>query len=237
MMRAVRERCGADYPILVKLNGTDDLPLRRAATSEELVRVAHWLQEAGADAIEISRGHYESWPGMIQGRYRGFIKASVTVGAATHGSAMRKMAARVVAPVVERVAEWARPPREGFNLPFAQRFTDSLDIPVIVVGGFHTRDGMEAALRSGAADAVSAARAFIADPYLYRNIVGEPLAERPVCGYCNGCIARFSGSRIDCYNPEIRGQREVMLSVVRRRGLSGPGLEPPRHHSANRSQS
>ncbi|MEW1737893.1 NADH:flavin oxidoreductase [Nocardia beijingensis] len=219
VMRAVRARCGEDYPVLVKMNGTDDLPFRRAATPEELVRVACWLQDAGADAVEISRGHYESWPGMIQGRYRGFLSASVTVGAAARSGAMRRLAVRAVAPVVERVAEWLRPPCEGFNLPFSQRFTAALDIPVIVVGGFHTREAMESALASGAADAVSAARAFIADPYLYRNLVGDLLAEHPVCGYCNGCIARFSGMRIDCYSHEIRARREVMFATIRRREL------------------
>ncbi|WP_040699342.1 hypothetical protein [Nocardia vinacea] len=73
---------------------------------------------------------------------------------------------------------------------------------------------MEAAITSGGADAVSAARAFVADPYLYRAVTGDSL-EHPVCGYCNGCIARFSGSRIDCYSNDIRAQRETMLHIAR----------------------
>lgn len=80
VMRAVRARHADGYPVLVKMNGTDDLPFRAGATTDELVQVARWLRDAGADAIEISRGHYESWPGMIQGNYRGFMKASVAVG-------------------------------------------------------------------------------------------------------------------------------------------------------------
>jgi hypothetical protein len=35
-----------------------------------------------------------------------------------------------------------------------------------------------------------------------------------MCGYCNGCIARFGGKPIDCYNDEIRAQKDRMLRRV-----------------------
>jgi 2,4-dienoyl-CoA reductase-like NADH-dependent reductase (Old Yellow Enzyme family) len=82
--------------------------------------------------------------------------------------------------------------------------------PVICVGGFHTTKGMESAIETDRCDAVSAARAFIADPYLFKN-VQTPTPGRPVCGYCNGCIARFGGKPIDCFNDEIRSQKDLML--------------------------
>jgi len=210
VLRGLRSRLGDDYPILVKLNGTDDLPFRKRATTDELVKVAVRLQGEGIDAVEVSRGHYESWPGMIQGHYKGFFRTSLTSGAGRHNSLLRKTLARAVAPAAERVAERLRPPMEGFNLAQAERFTAALDVPVICVGGFHTRDGMEAAIGSGRVDAVSAARAMIADPHLYRNVVGH-ITERPVCGYCNGCIARFGGMPIDCYSDDIRAQRAAMI--------------------------
>ncbi|WP_158812270.1 hypothetical protein [Streptomyces fulvoviolaceus] len=102
VLRGLRARLGDDYPILVKMNGTDDLPLRRGATTEELLRVAVRLQDEGIDAVEISRGHYESWPGMIQGRYRGFFRTSLDSGAGQHSSALRKAVGRAVAPVALR---------------------------------------------------------------------------------------------------------------------------------------
>lgn len=210
VLRGLRARLGDDFPILVKMNGTDDLPFRKGATTEELVRVAVRLQDEGIDAVEVSRGHYESWPGMIQGRYRNFFRGSLTVGAGRHSSTMRKAVGLAVAPVVERVAERLRPPMEGFNLPQAELFRQALYVPVICVGGFHTKDGMEAAISSGKVDAVSAARAMIADPYLYRNVI-QAAADRPVCGYCNGCIARFGGMPIDCYSDDIRAERDAMI--------------------------
>ena len=37
------------------------------------------------------------------------------------------------------------------------------------------------------------------------------MPDTPVCGYCNGCIARFGGQPIDCYRPEIRARKDAML--------------------------
>lgn len=42
------------------------------------------------DAVEISRVHYESWPSMVLGPYKGFIRGQVTEGSgasAAHGVA------------------------------------------------------------------------------------------------------------------------------------------------------
>lgn len=215
MLIAIRRMVGDSFPILVKINGTDDLPLRRGAGTDELVRVAGWLQDHGADAIEVSRGHYESWPGMVQGNYRGFLTNSVTRGPLASCSPVRKTVIFAASPFVEGVAGRLRPAVEGFNLGYAAEFTESLSIPVICVGGFHTREGIEHAIGSGMVDAVSAARAFIADPHLYRNIVSAPTDDRPVCGYCNKCIASFSTTRIDCGSPEIRTRRDVMIRQSR----------------------
>ena len=93
---------------------------------------------------------------------------------------MQKAIGLAAAPLVERVAQRLAPGSEGFNLPFAERFTRALDIPVICVGGFHSRVAMEGAIRGGSCDAVSAARAFIADPYLFRNVTQDPVPDTPV---------------------------------------------------------
>ncbi|MGW0943265.1 NADH:flavin oxidoreductase [Streptomyces sp. NPDC002623] len=210
VFRAIRTRVGDDFPVLLKLNGTDMLPLRRGATTAELVRVAKVLEGEGVDAVEISRAHYESWPGMILGHYKGFIRGQITEGSGMSMTRRRRLAMLAAAPVIERVAERLAPGGEGFNLPQAERFTAQLGIPVICVGGFHTREGMESAIDGGRCDAVSAARAMIADPFLFKNMQ-DPMPGRPVCEYRNGCIARFGGKPIDCYVEPIRIQKNHML--------------------------
>ena len=213
VFKGIRARVGDDFPILLKMNGTDMLPLRKGATTAELLRVAKVMQDEGIDAVEVSRGHYESWPGMVLGHYKGFISGQVKEGSGTKMSPKRRATMLALAPIIEGAAERLAPGGEGFNLPQAEQFTAHLDIPVICVGGFHTTKGMESAIETGRCEAVSAARAFIADPHLFKN-VQTPAPGRPVCGYCNGCIARFGGKPIDCYNDEIRAQKELVLRRV-----------------------
>jgi 2,4-dienoyl-CoA reductase-like NADH-dependent reductase (Old Yellow Enzyme family) len=211
---AIRRRVGDDYPVLLKINGTDALPLRRGTTTADYVRIARALQDEGVDAVEVSRGHYESWPYNIMGRYGGFTRAEVVEGSAAGLPRYRRLAMRAAAPLVERVAERIAPASEGFNLPHAEQFTAALTIPVICVGGFHTTEAMQAAIVSGRCDAVSAARAFIADPFLFQH-VRTPDPQAPVCGFCNGCIARHGGMPIDCYSNDIRHRKELMLTASR----------------------
>jgi 2,4-dienoyl-CoA reductase-like NADH-dependent reductase (Old Yellow Enzyme family) len=218
--RAIRLRVDDDFPILLKINGTDALFFRRGATTAELVRVAKILQDEGLDAVEVSRGHYESWPATVLGHYKGFIKAEVTEGSAAKLPLYRRAAMRAFAPVIERAAERLAPGSEGFNLPQAEQFTAQLDIPVICVGGFHTAAGMESAIATGCCDAVSAARAFIANPFLFRHIK-VPIPDAPVCGFCNVCIALHGGKPIDCYSDEIRTHKQFML-----RGADPAASEP-----------
>src|ERR1700752_3257120 len=104
--------------------------------------------------------------------------------------------ARLLSPVVGLVANRLWPFGEGFNLPQAEQFTRALDIPVICVGGFQSRAGMEDAISSGRCDAVSVARAMIADPMLYRHLrFPDPLVQP--CTFTNGCIARAGGRPVD----------------------------------------
>jgi 2,4-dienoyl-CoA reductase-like NADH-dependent reductase (Old Yellow Enzyme family) len=210
--QAIRHRVGENYPVLLKINGTDMLPpFRRGVRTTDMVRVAKVLQEEGLDAVEVSRGTYESWPANVLGHYRGYIKAHIREGAGAELHWARRMAMLAAAPVLERAAELLAPGGEGFNLAQAEQFTRHLEIPVICVGGFHTRAGMEAALTAGRCDAVSAARAFIANPYLFRHM-HTPLPDAPVCGFCNGCVARHGGMPVDCYSSDISARKNLMLA-------------------------
>lgn len=219
VVRAVRARVGDGVAVLAKINGTDALPLRRGASTDDQVRVARAMQEEGLDAIEISRGHYESGPGMVAGHFGGFVGSQVREGGGRKLPLWRRAAGLVAAPLVEQTLNRLWPAREGFNLEQAEQFRAAIRIPVICVGGFHTRSGIEHAIGTGRCDAVSIARAMIADPYLYRHL-READPEAPVCGFCNGCIARAGGRPIDCYSEPIRLRRQAMLASDAGRALA-----------------
>lgn len=54
--------------------------------------------------------------------------------------------------------------REAFFLEFAEKVRASVDVPLMVTGGFRSVEGMNAALRSGALDVVGLARLLAIDP-------------------------------------------------------------------------
>lgn len=213
ILRAVRRRMGDDYPILAKINGTDALTFRRGATPDELLRFGKALQDEGIDAIEISRAHYESVPPMLSGSYRGFLSTNIKQGSGKGFSPARKRVALALAPVLEPVLSLCAPKGEGYNLPHARRFKETLKIPVITNGGFVSRHEMENAIAGGLTDAVSCARAFIANPYLYQHLL-QPIPNAPTCQYCNKCIARLGGLGVHCYEPETLRRRAEMLGVA-----------------------
>lgn len=58
VLDAIRERVGADYPVIFRMSGTDLMP--GSTTREETVKWAKALEEHGADAINIGIGWHES---------------------------------------------------------------------------------------------------------------------------------------------------------------------------------
>ncbi|MAS44018.1 MAG: NADH:flavin oxidoreductase [Rhodobacteraceae bacterium] len=64
--------------------------------------------------------------------------------------------------------------REAFFLDYAAELRRSVSLPMMVTGGFRTREGMEAALASGAADVIGLGRPLCLEPDLpARLIAGE----------------------------------------------------------------
>ena len=211
VLAAVHERAGGDFPVSFRLNGSDKLPLRRGLDTPELVEVARGLEAEGADAIEITAGHYESGIGNARGRFDGFFRTSLREGRFARGTpAVRRGLGLLGAPVVERLANVVWSTREGFLLPYSRQFTEALEIPVVCVGGFHTREGMEEAVRAGHCDAVSVARGMIADPMLWAHL--RDGVQGPDCTFCNRCLARVGYLPADCYEPRVRAERDTMLS-------------------------
>ncbi|MEM7522412.1 MAG: oxidoreductase [Pseudomonadota bacterium] len=61
--------------------------------------------------------------------------------------------------------------REGYFLSYAQAVKAAVSIPVMVTGGFRSRDVMDAALSSGATDLIGMGRPFITDPGAARALL------------------------------------------------------------------
>ena len=208
--RAIRAKVGPDFPVILKLNGADKLPLRDGLKTRELVKVALIMEAEGIDAVELSVGHYESGFPMVRGTFRRCMR-NMVLGTSSHLPLVRRILMRVFHPVIAVACNilWKR--REGYNLDYSASFTKQLKIPVICVGGFRTRGVMEAAIESNHCDAVSAGRPFIADPYFYRHIRDNQSG--PKCVDCNACVGHIGAQPNDCYHPRVAAEKKEMLRL------------------------
>lgn len=209
--KAIRARVGADYPVIMKLNGSDYLPLRAGLKTPELVEVAKILERDGLDGVEVSVGHYESGFPVVRGTFFRCLRNMVQ-GSVRYLPALRRILFTVFWPLVALACNLIWRPYEGYNLRYARHFKKALSIPVLCVGGFLTRVEMEAAIEQGLCDAVSVGRGFIANPFLYRQLRdGSP---GPRCVDCNACIGCIGSQPIDCYHPQVRAEKDAMLATM-----------------------
>ncbi|MGL5840071.1 MAG: NADH:flavin oxidoreductase/NADH oxidase family protein [Sphingorhabdus sp.] len=128
-INSVRAQVGSAFPISVKLNSADFQ--RGGFDFEDSLQVAHWLQDAGVDLIEISGGSYEQ-PKMMD--IAGMEEAEQQ---------------NVATSTLQR---------EAYFIDFAKAMRGQVKIPLMVTGGFRTRSAMEQALKQGAADLIGLAR-------------------------------------------------------------------------------
>jgi 2,4-dienoyl-CoA reductase-like NADH-dependent reductase (Old Yellow Enzyme family) len=211
--RAVRERVGQGFPVILKINGSDELFLRRGLGANDMVEVARRMETEGVDAVEISAGHYESGFTFERGVWRGFFSTVTTRGIGRNLPWYQRNAARLMAPFLDwglgRIAGYT----EGFNLRYAKLMKKALRVPVICVGGFVHREAMERAIAEGECDMVAVARALIADPFLYRHM--QEGVRGPTCDFCNACYSHAAVWPVDCYNDQVRAQKDRMLETGR----------------------
>lgn len=131
----VREAVGPDFPISVKLNSADFQ--RGGFQFEDSLQVAEWLGDAGIDLLEISGGNYE------QPKLLGI-------------EGMESEEKQNVAPSTAR--------REAYFVDFALAMQEKVSVPLMVTGGFRSREAMDYALESGAADVIGIGRPFCHTP-------------------------------------------------------------------------
>ena len=209
--RAIRARVGSDFPVIMKLNGSDYLPLRAGLKTPELVEIARIMEYDGLDAVEVSVGHYESGFPVVRGKF-GRCLRGMAQGSVRYLPSVRRALFTLFWPLLAVVCNVIWRPYAGYNLRYARHFKKALSIPVLCVGGFLTRAEMEAAINQGLCDAVSVGRGFIADPFLYRHLRdGTP---GPRCVDCNACIGCIGTQPVDCYHPRVRAEKDAMLATM-----------------------
>jgi 2,4-dienoyl-CoA reductase-like NADH-dependent reductase (Old Yellow Enzyme family) len=126
---SVRAAVGPDFPVAVKLNSADFQ--KGGFAFEDSLQVAQWLEAAGVDLLEISGGTYEQ---------------------------PRLLGAEGLEEAEEPHVKHSTALREAYFVDFAIAMQEKVSIPLMVTGGFRSRQVMEQAVASGGADVVGLGR-------------------------------------------------------------------------------
>jgi 2,4-dienoyl-CoA reductase-like NADH-dependent reductase (Old Yellow Enzyme family) len=143
VVHSVRIVVGPDFPISVKLNSADFQ--KGGFDFDDSLQVAQWLQAAGVDLIEISGGSYEQ-PKMMD--MEGLEEES---------------AQNIPASTAQR---------EAYFVDFAKAMRSEIKIPLMVTGGFRSKNAMRHALESGAADVIGLGRPLCYFPDAPKRLLG-----------------------------------------------------------------
>ena len=222
-VRAIRREVGDDFHLQVKISATELgnalMPwAKKGNTIEDSVQVAKWLEEAGVDAIHVSRGSTFPHPDNPAGTFSAKDVVQTYDTMLSSGTKTFRNYVLFRTWPIYKVFEW-RASRsveqlEAASLDDARRIKQAVSVPVIVTGGFQRAPLIREAIEGGSCDAVAIARGLIANNDLVRMFAdGLDQAPRP-CTYCNKCLYAVLESPLGCYDERRYGSREEMVAEI-----------------------
>ncbi len=198
VIRHVRDTLGPQVPILIKMNLRDGF--RGGLEVDEAVEVARNYEAAGASALVLSCGFTAKTPlYMMRGNVpiREFVKAEK--------NPLQKLGLLLFGNIFVQ----HYPFQEMFLLDLARKVRESVEMPLVLIGGVCSLANMEQAMEEGF-DFVQIGRATVRDPQIVSKLErGEVSASD--CDHCNRCVGEMSGGPVRC------------VCLAEGRALSGPG--------------
>lgn len=197
-IRAMKEAAGEDFTLIYRLSADEDVP--NGITLEEACAFAKMAQEAGADAIHVSAGTWDS-------RLHNYNKV-MSGEASPEGMKLSQGVA---------TSMWVPPnytPR-GSLAHLAAAIKKHVDVPVIAVCGISPEMG-EDILEKKDADFIAIGRQTIADPDYANKVFEGRTQDIRRCLRCNECLGEVMSSRgISCaVNAEAGKEYEGYTRVV-----------------------
>lgn len=154
-----RQQVG-DFPILIKINGTDDMEC--GVDIHNFPALVDAVVRAGVDAVEISGS---TWDCLFRPE--------------------EELGFRPV-PAPESHTRIQNPEKQSYYLSYAEQVR--LPVPVILVGGNRDIERMEAILQAGRVDFMALCRPLIREPGLPARWEAGLGSKMPECTSCNSCI-------------------------------------------------
>jgi 2,4-dienoyl-CoA reductase-like NADH-dependent reductase (Old Yellow Enzyme family) len=201
-VREIYERCrkqvGDDFPVLVKINGTDNM--KNGLKIQESAVMAQMMGEMGFDGIEVSCGIMEDGYAMLRGNVP--IEAILSEWPMYKSKdpifhfIMKKFGRKIIKP----------PPMiQAYNRESARAIKSKVKVPVFLVGGITDPASMEEIIQKGDADYISLCRALITDP-AFPEKIRSGSREPSRCIHCNLCGAYLISRPLKCYYGKMIGE-------------------------------
>ena len=146
-VRATRKAVGPDFPVSVKLNSSDFQ--KGGFTLADCLQVVDWLNEEGLDLLEISGGNYEQ-PALL--------------------------GAEGLEPVFVEGERQSTREREAYFMQYAAEIKNVAKMPLMVTGGFRSRDAMNAALSGDDIAVIGIGRPLCVDPETPKKLISGELS-------------------------------------------------------------
>ena len=199
----IRDKCGPDYPVLVKVSGSDDY--KKAFNEAQFIEFVKFLDKKKVSGIEVSYGTMDYPLNIIRGKSIPVdLILRINPRYKIKNKMVRAMFKKLMAPFMLKQFKSYSP---MYNLPFAKIAKQNTDIPVICVGGFRKGEDISSVVEQGTVDFVSLCRPFICEPDFAAKLEKDK-AYISKCIDCNICsIMTDSGNGTRCYkgNSNIQG--------------------------------
>lgn len=195
----IRDKCGHDFPILVKISASDDY--KKPFSQDQFLHLIDFLDKMKASAIEISYGTMDAPFNIFRGEFPGeciLAENNIYKGKSPF---YKWIARNMIFPSMKKRFFVLQP---MYNLPYAILARAATRIPIIVVGGFRSGSEINHAIHDCGIDFVSLCRPFIKEPDLVLKLKNDPLYEGK-CVSCNQCAVMCDSLHpTRCYHHQPR---------------------------------
>jgi 2,4-dienoyl-CoA reductase-like NADH-dependent reductase (Old Yellow Enzyme family) len=188
VLRRVRACLPPGMPVILKINLTDGFS--RGLQPDEALTAAVRFEAEGATALVLSGGFVSKTPFYM---LRGNVPTREMVK--VQQDAIRKVGLTLFGRIFVR----RYPFEELFFLEAAKKVRAETRLPLVLVGGVCSREGVRRGLEAGF-DFLALGRALIRDPQFPRRLERGEI-DASDCDHCNRCIAEMDKDGVRCVCP------------------------------------